>query len=239
MTTLTCLAVDDELSALETIESYIFMENGLIYLGGQQDSTKAFEFLSHTLPLPDILFLDLEMKGTRGDRLAELVKGKVMIVFTTGHADFAVQSYEYGTIDYLLKPFSYERFKEAVEKCRRHRELSERSPGNKVEMLLIKDSLTGKMWNIPKDDILYITAYGNYCKVFISDSEYIMPLISLVKMYESLNSTKFMRVHRSWVIHISQVQAFSSDSITLKNGIEIKLGRVYRKPFRKWFDNNL
>jgi DNA-binding LytR/AlgR family response regulator len=231
---MSCLVVDDEQAAIDTLASYIHATEDLTYKGGIIMPAEARDLLLAGNDLPDILFLDLEMKAISGAVLAEIAAGKTMIVFSTGHADFAVQSYEYGAVDYLLKPFSYERFLKAIEKCRQLKELSTNDPGFKSNSITIADSRTARNWIVQKDHIAYISAFGNYCKVFLADGTHLMPLMSLTNFYDSLKSDHFIRVHRSWAIHIKQVKDYNKDSVTLHIGPEIKVGRVYKPALKKW-----
>ena len=230
---MTCIIVDDEAAAGATLKEYIVETPGLVCIHIFQDAIEAKEYFSGDEIDADVIFLDWEMPGASGAELATAIAGKAMIVFSTAHADFAVESYEYGAIDFLLKPFTYDRFLKAIEKCRQYSAYPESRAG-KDNSITIHDSREGKSVIVEKDTINSISAFGNYCKINLDNGNLLMPLQSLVSVYNLLKSDQFLRVHRSWVININQVKAFDRGYVTLKDNTEIKLGRVHKPAFKKW-----
>lgn len=227
------LVVDDEPAAITTLKDYIKATPGLEYIAGCINSYAAKEVFNINEDI-DVVILDYEMEGEDGETLAKFIGDRAMIIFSTGHADFAVKSYEYGAIDFLLKPYSYDRFLKAIEKCAQYKGRTAEQWLVGKEEITINDSRKGKLIIIEKTAISYISAFGNYSKIMLNNGELLMPLKSLVAVFDMLHSNLFLRVHRSYVINIKAVKAFDKDYVTLKDGTEIKLGRVHKSAFKKW-----
>ncbi len=228
-----CLVVDDELAAIATLKDYIRATAGLEYVAGVQNANAAIEMLNDAHDF-DIVFIDYEMEGENGEALAKVVGDRAMIIFSTGHADFAVKSYEYGAVDFLLKPYSLDRFQKAIEKCRQFVSYKNKQGHGAKESITINDSRSGKLIIVEKENISHISAFGNYSKIVLNNGELLMPLKSLVSIFNLLHSESFLRVHRTWVINIKSIKAFDKDYVSLKDGTEIKLGRVHKTAFKKW-----
>src|ERR1700744_4260080 len=207
---LTLYAVDNEFSPLETIRSYVENIDDIKFIGGEQNPHKAKDFLSQK-EIPDIILLDIVMGDLDGRELAKLVKGRAYVIFTTGHAEFAVESYEFNAVDYLLKPFSLKRFMEAIEKVRERNALPSPLNFDKGKTIVIKDSRTNKQNVVPLDSIQYLHSNGNYSNVYVEGLPFMLSLLSLTKMHHMLGNERFIRVHKEWVINFNQIESFTTE----------------------------
>jgi DNA-binding LytR/AlgR family response regulator len=231
MSTLTVYAIDDEVASLILIENFIRLDPRLILIGSESDPIKAKEFLLNTVKLPDILFLDIEMNGFDGFQFAEIFKDKLMIVFSTGFTKFAVDSYTYDAVDYLLKPYSPERFTDAINRCVKEMEQKTQVPNETATEFYVHDTISYDKVRIIKRKVLYLEANGNYTKIFLEDSVCKMPKLSMIKVWALLGYGSFFQVHKQTVVNLDHIVSFNNAIIKLYNGTEIELGPKYRKAF--------
>ena len=232
--TLKCFIVDDEQAAINKLESFIKVTSGLELSGSETDPLKAKAMLSSRRQLPDILFLDIEMKGPFGLKLASLVMDKTFVVFTTGHSQFAVDAYRLNALDYLMKPISYPDFLEAVARCRLRKESTDHLGKDDASLLFLKDSLSRQMIQVNQNDILYIQSIGNYCRVFLRNNTQLMPHMTLKQMLSLLTAVHFARIHKSYVINMKHVRFYEGNgAIQLANDTKLEVGRTFRKKLKE------
>lgn len=225
---LSCYAVDDEPSALSTLEIFIKRTEWLRYKGGERNALKAKEILSNPDNIPDIVFLDIEMPRSNGFEIAQLLMGKSMIVFTTGHRSFAADSYAYNAVDYLLKPFSYEDFLRAVEKCRVWKKAGRLLQKEQEGRVIIKDSMSAEFISIYPAEVMYVNGYGNYSKIILSNGEYKMPLMPISKVAGYLPDN-FLRIHKSYIVNLDKIRSYERrKGLTLSDDTILPVGRTFR-----------
>jgi DNA-binding LytR/AlgR family response regulator len=199
-----CLVVDDEPIARKIIVNYIEQVPFLALAAESINALNAMEYLRTNAKNIDIIFLDINMPNLSGLQLLKIVKPTQPVIFTTAYADHAVESYDLDAADYLLKPFSFERFTKAVYKAADIITNAGKSPGGimreKRNIIFIKSD--GKNYPVYADDILYCEAMKNYTRVVLKTEQKLMPLIPLSKFETQLAeaSDDFVRVHRSFVI---------------------------------------
>jgi DNA-binding LytR/AlgR family response regulator len=231
---LKCFVVDDEKAAINKLESFIKITPGLAYVGSETDPLKAQAILSIPGTSPDILFLDIEMKGPFGLKLAKQFMHKTLIVFTTGHSHFAADAYRVNAVDYLLKPITYSLFLEAVVKCKSWLEASGDRTGIPSDILFLKDALSGQIVKVNHDDITFIQSIGNYCHVHLKKKPKIMPHLALKQILSQLPVNYFARVHKSYVINIKHIQYYDGNAtLELVNDIKLEVGRTFRKRLKE------
>ncbi len=229
-----CLVVDDEPIARKIIINYI-AEMPLLTLSGE--CINAFAALDHLRNHPDvdIIFLDINMPNLSGLQLMKILQPHQPVIFTTAYAEHAVESYELNAVDYLLKPFSFERFTKAIYKAvaiisNTHK--SNTVTGGKSRVLFIKSD--GKNYPVAVEDIMYCEAMKNYSKVVLKNGQKLMPLIPLTKFKEVLTEAggTFIQVHRSFLISKDQITAVTSNSVMI-NTFEIPIGIQFKENFFK------
>jgi two-component system LytT family response regulator len=232
---LKCIIADDESGAVEILARYVRKTEDLELVGAFRDSIEALSFLAENDV--DVAFLDINMPRLDGMRVAGLIRDRETdVIFCTAYSEYAVESYEKGALDYLLKPISYERFLAAVEKARRAR--TERSDPNRIDGLQ-KDGSGRKIFvksgprihRLDIDELLYMEKKDHYV-VFHSPEGEVLSRMNMIDLLESLPAGGFARVHRSYVVAIDKIDTIDRDHILIK-GVRIPIGDTYRDEFFK------
>nr|WP_294788239.1 LytTR family DNA-binding domain-containing protein [uncultured Flavobacterium sp.] len=242
MMVLKCIAVDDEPLALRLVETFIEQTPFLELITTCDNAVEAMGIIRETKP--DVVFLDINMPNLTGMELARLIQDQPgplpKIVFTTAYNHYAIEGYRVNAVDYLLKPFSYEEFLRASTKVL---QLHEEANNNQFQNIAADDEFiflkVEYQWvRISLKDICYIESLKDYVKVHLEDSQKaLLSLISLKALEEKLPSSKFMRVHRSFIVSLDKISAISKNSIFIDK-IEITVGEQYKEAFKivvdKW-----
>ncbi len=230
-----CLVVDDEPIARKIIISYIVQMPMLAVAAEQINAFDTLDYL-RTQNKVDIIFLDINMPNLSGLQLLKIVQPKQAIIFTTAYAEHAVESYDLDAVDYLLKPFSFERFTKAVYKAldtinNTQKKLIE-VPGEQRLTIFIKSD--GKNYPVFLEDILYCEAKRNYTMVVLKGGQRLMPLMTLTK-FEALLSGRggeFLQVHRSFLISRKHIKAVTANHVIIDK-IQIPVGIQFKENFLK------
>ena len=176
---------------------------------------------------PDLVFLDIEMNSISGLDIAHILPHDTCFIFTTAHAQYALDGFDLNATDFLHKPFSYERFEKAIEKAFRY---IENIPNRVTETIIVKQEYNNI--SIAISDILYIEAMENYIKIFRVNDNYILTHTNLKNIQKMLPENKFIRIHRSYIIPIEKVEIFSKKEIKLS-------GKETPLPIGRQFSNNV
>ena len=216
-----CIIVDDEPLAREAMKLLIEESDNLQLIGSFNSAATASDFMEQQGV--DLVFLDIEMNSTSGLDIAHALPPESCLIFTTAHAQYALNGFELDAVDFLHKPFAYERFEKAVEKALRFIEAKR----NKVpENIIIKQEYNNI--SVTTSDILYIEAMENYTKIFRTSGNYILSRTSLKAIQKMLPKDRFLRTHRSYIVSINKIELFSKREITLKGcSATIPIGRQY------------
>ncbi|MES2627674.1 MAG: LytTR family DNA-binding domain-containing protein, partial [Bacteroidota bacterium] len=188
---------------------------------------------------PDLIFLDVQMPKISGFEMLELVDYPVEVIFTTAFDEYAIKAFESNAVDYLLKPFSKERFDKAIRKwtaSRRDEEKPASLPSTAVSMLPVPDNhrIVVKKGSdiriIPVGDILYLEAYDDYVKIHAKDEVYLKKK-TMSHFEQQLDPNEFVRVHRSYLLQVSQItklEPMEKDSYVavLRNGTKIPISKT-------------
>lgn len=227
---LKCIAVDDEPLALELMETYVAQIPGIELLETFTDAISAWGFLQKN-PI-DLIFLDIQMPDISGLQLAKSLNHRhPMIVFTTAYGKYAVEGFNVDAVDYLLKPFDFSRFSEAVNKAKEYKKLSEASTRTTDESAIFVKSDYQNLRILTKD-ILYIEGFDDYIRIHLDNGKCIFTLMSLKSVMEKLPVTDFIRVHRSFIVPIHKILRIYNQHIQLNNK-EIPIGKSYIDPVKK------
>ena len=230
-----CLVVDDEPIARRIIINYI-EKMPLLQLGAESiNALNAIDYIkSHSKV--DIIFLDINMPHLSGLQLLKILQPKQPVIFTTAYAEYAVESYEVDAVDYLLKPFSFERFTKAVYRAVDVITTASKSRGEiaaeKKDTVFIKSD--GKKYPVLLNDILYCEAMKNYTMVILKNEKKLMPLVPLSRFETLLSEAggEFIQIHRSFLISKKHITAVTSNSVSI-NQFEIPIGLQFRERFFK------
>jgi len=221
-----CLIIDDEVLAQNVIENYISTIPTLKLVGKCDSAVEAISFL-HNNPV-DLLFLDLNMPELSGLEMLKTLANPPKVILTTAYSEYALESYEYGVVDYLLKPIKLDRFiksiNKVVEKFSEQAGHKEQNSVTPIHTIFIKeDQVT---YQVDADTILYVEAYGNYLKVHTPGKIYITRE-TMHNMEKKLPENQFMRIHKSYIASLPKIQSISGNRVYI-NELEIPIGEVYK-----------
>lgn len=220
---ISAIAIDDEPVALEVVRSHAakvsFIELKSVF-------TNAFDALAYLQENPvDLLFLDIKMPDISGIDFLSCLKTRPMVVFTTAYSEHAVKSFELDAIDYLLKPFSLSRFLKACNKAYELHLLRNRTGQNEhTNFVFFKDGY--EQIKVLLNDILFVEAAGNYCKVFLANQKTICTRISLSDMLLLLPTRNFVRTHRAFIISVNKVTKYDRSQVFIEK-YTIPIGATY------------
>ncbi len=222
---ISCVIIDDEQFAIDSLVGYCCEIACIKILATFSDPYKALSYLEHNTP--DLIFLDIQMPEISGVQIAKSIKDKTMFIFTTAHSEYAINGFNLNAVDYLLKPFGFKRFNEAIEKVKVKSEAKDIDKSLKGESRHLTVKVEYMNVNIEISDILYIEAMDNYSRIFTSKKT-ITTLINLKHIHNLLPDNEFVRIHKSYVISISKLSLFTKEYIVIA-GKTLPIGRVYAK----------
>jgi len=223
---LKCLIVDDEVLAQDVIEKYVATIPTLKLVGKCDNAVEAISYL-HKNPV-DLLFLDLNMPELSGLEMLKTLTNSPKVILTTAYSEYALESYEYGVVDYLLKPIKLERFIMAVNKVVEQVNISmesEEIPAElKTQSIFIReDQVT---YQVNMGDILFVEAYGNYLKIHTSNRIYVVR-DTMHDMVNKLPEELFQRVHKSYIVSLPKITSISGNRIFIDK-VELPVGEMYK-----------
>ncbi len=235
-----CIAVDDEPLALGLVCAFIEKTPFLKLVGRFSSAVEALQAI-HQLDI-DLIFLDIQMPDLTGIELARVIESSgtqgPRIIFTTAFNQFALDGFRVDALDYLLKPFNYEEFLRAASKGKAYVELLQKAASTpavaepKEEYLFLK--VEYQLVRIAYDDILYVEGLKDYVKVILkSDTKPTLSLTSLKALEEKLPSSKFMRVHRSFIVNLDKIGAVTRNTIQIGT-ITIPVSDQYKEAFSQF-----
>lgn len=222
-----CLLVDDEPPALDVLRKYIEVTPSLEVMGICYHGMDAFEFIQQNKV--DLIFLDIQMPKLLGTDLIRALPNAPKIIFTTAHREYAADGFDLNAIDYLLKPYSLDRFLKAIHKA----QLGEHKPTElKTESLRLESEpflyfrADRKMVKVMVNDIQYIESLKDYVKI-ITRAETIITKQTITAIEEMLPADHFIRVHRSFIVALGKINSYSSQTLFIQKN-EIPVGPLYR-----------
>lgn len=232
-----CLIVDDEPLAIEKLSGFVEKIPVLEQAGAFTNAIEAFNFLkTHQV---DLLFLDIQMEDLTGIQLLEILKTKPVVIITSAYSEYALKGYELDVTDYLLKPISFERFLQAVDKVTEKLSIqklhfkSSVTPGEQLtaqtetRFILVKTDY--HMEKVSFDNMLYIEGMKDYLGI-ITPEKRIMTLMSFNSIEELLPEREFIRIHKSFIIAMSKIDRIERNRVII-NKQYLPIGETYRKGF--------
>lgn len=229
MQKITCIAIDDEPFALAIIESFCEKIPQLELICLFDNPFEALEYLTYNKP--DVIFMDIKMPEMSGIQLIQQIPEFSALIFTTAHSKYAVESYNLNTLDYLLKPFDFERFYKAILKVEKHLNKSTFIKEQEKKLASIVVKVEYKNVQILLSDILYVEAMDNYVKIY-TNQRYYLTQQSMKSTLQTLPEDSFCRVHKSYIVALAKIDHFSHKSITTQS-CTIPIGRTFQQEFRK------
>jgi DNA-binding LytR/AlgR family response regulator len=232
MNKIRCLVVDDEELARTLLENYIGRLPHLELVAKCKDPMEAMQVLQNEAV--DVLFLDIQMPGLTGVEFLRTLKTRPVVIFTTAYPDYALEGYTLDVIDYLLKPFSFERFVQAVNKAGEMLRLKagngntapaapEEEPAR--DFILVKSE--HKIHRIKYDDILYIESMREYVAYYTPNGR-ILSLNSLKSLEEELPSDRFIRIHKSYIVSLEKIDTLEGNQLHVGKE-KLPIGASYRE----------
>jgi DNA-binding LytR/AlgR family response regulator len=221
-----CVAIDDEYPATQIIKAYIDKIPNVELVKSYTNALEGMQYLiSHEV---DIVFLDIQMPDINGLDISRNLSHPPKIIFTTAYDQYALEGFDVAAVDYLLKPFSFERFNKAVNKALHLIELENKavvSIDSTPETITLKSDY--KLHKVNLDDIDYIEGLKAYVSFFIKGKR-LITLASLKDLEEKLPSDRFMRVHKSFIVPIHKVKALHGNLLEMESK-EIPIGKSYKE----------
>lgn len=232
------LAIDDEPLALRQLATYIKKVEFLELAGECQSAPEAKEIMDRE-PI-DALFIDINMPDANGMDFVKSLDVPPLVVFTTAYSDYAVDGYKVNAVDYLLKPFSMADFRRAAAKVKEQYDLRHNEPI--VSQVDSDDSIFFKtehrIVRIKIDDIRFIEGMSEYLKIHTDGRQKpVIVLLSMKKLEDRLPKSKFMRVHRSFIINLSKIQEVIKNRVIMDEDTNIPVGDLYKDAFNSYIDS--
>ncbi|ALL07624.1 LytTR family transcriptional regulator [Pedobacter sp. PACM 27299] len=220
MEKLNCVIIDDEPLARDVVESFVKAVPFLNVLAAFEDPVDALLFVKDQ-PV-DIVFSDIEMPKMNGLELVRALGNSMVVIFITAYRDFALDGFETGATDYLVKPVRFDRFLKAVNKAKEYLDLKRSSSLQQINNDRIFIKSEGKLIKVLLEEILYVEAQGDYLKIVISSAIY-STQATLKSMEEILSLPKFFRIQRSFILNLEAVRSVNGNMVELINGKSISV----------------
>ena len=226
-----CMIIEDQPPAQRVLKKYIDDIGNIELKATFADALQAMDFLK-TQPI-ELIFLDIHLPKISGIDFLKALAHKPHVILTTAFSDYALESYEYDVVDYLLKPFSFERFVQAVSKV----------PPKKSELVKSENQIE----NSPSPDVIFIKSGYEHIKIDVADIRFIQSdadyteIHTVEKKYlsqeplryweEHLDPKKFVRIHKSYILNISKIQKIIGNQVRLDEKTNLPIGRAYKEGF--------
>lgn len=226
------IAIDDEPLALTVIQSLCDKSESINLL---KTFTQPNEALKYLRKFPtDLIFCDIQMPAMTGINLVRSLQQNTMVIFTTAFSEYAAVSYELSAIDYLLKPINQKRFTQAITKAQEYFDYIHKNDQSAYRNIFVRADFS--LIKIPLADILYIEGLADYLKIYVKDRKTIITRMPMKDMMDKLQSSDFIRVHRSFILPFSKIEAVRGTSIFIGDK-EFPIGRTYAEEFFKRYSS--
>ncbi|AOM79349.1 LytR/AlgR family response regulator transcription factor [Pedobacter steynii] len=234
---LSCIIVDDEEGAHLVIGHYLEKMTTLCLSGGFYNAIEAMNFLyKHHV---DLIFLDINMPGMSGLEMLSSMSKPPLVILTTAYSQYALESYKYQVVDYLVKPIEFPRFMTAVDHAfNRLKPAPQQTAIDQsfivpaVDHLMLK--VEGDFIRVIFDDILYVKSWGNYVQVHTGKHTYLSP-ITTTEIEHKLDRLRFIRIHKSYIVALSRIQKIAGGQLLLENDFILPIGNTFRRELLERF----
>lgn len=230
MTKLNCIIVEDEPLAAEGLESYIVQVPFLNLLASCSDALEALEIIK--AQKVEVIFLDIHLPKLKGLDFLKTLNNPPQIILTTAYHQYALEGYELNVVDYLLKPFGFPRFLNAVNKLKTTDSNTNQPINVQPTDRRFHFNENKRMVKVYLDEILYIESLKEYVKIYLSGDRSIVTRFQIGEFETFLNNTNLLRIHRSYVISIDKIRAYTANNIEIK-GTVLPIGRGYKSIVEK------
>lgn len=230
-----CIAIEDEPLALQQIINYIEKTPFLELVGSKDNAIEAIELVESKEV--ELMFVDINMPDLNGMEFVKSLKDPPKVIFTTAYDEYAVEGFKVDALDYLLKPIGYPDFLKAANKAKTWFDLQ----GSKTEevksnneFLFIKSEY--KLIRVEFNDIKYIEGMKEYVRIHLTNQKPLMTLMRMKKIEEHLPSSKFMRVHRSYIVNLEKVSTVEKSRIIFDENVYIPISDQHKESFQQYLD---
>ncbi len=217
-----CIIIDDEPAAHYVLANYIKQNPQLELVFQGYNGIEAMNYLREN-PV-DLMFLDINMPEISGMELLKILPTHPKTILTTAYSEFALESYDYGVIDYLLKPIYFPRFLKAIDRFFATESVKQKTEET-VNSVSVK--VDGYLMDIELDQLLYAQSFGNYVKLHTTKRTYLAS-ITTTEFEKCLPEKSFMRIHKSYIVALDKIDATEKDFVVIKNE-RIPIGITYKR----------
>ncbi len=233
------MAIDDEPLALKHVNDYINKTPFLELVSSCTNAFSAMEYLQDNKV--DLIFTDINMPDLSGLDFIRSLEEKPILIFTTAYSQYAIEGFKVDALDYLLKPFDYQDFLTSANKALKQFQLQKKAMESTTETLkkgdehiFIKSEY--KIVRIKIDNIKYIEGMREYIRINLVNGKPIMALLSLKTMENEMPEDKFMRVHKSYIVNLDQIETIERFRIIFDEDVRIPVGEQYKDKFKEYID---
>ena len=229
-----CIIIEDQMPAQRILKKYIEDIGSLNLVGTYTDALEAIEVLNSKKI--DVMFLDIHLPKLSGIDFLKTLNNPPQVILTTAFQEYALEGYELNVVDYLLKPFSFQRFVKAVSKISKPEDaiVSKKTiePNEVTQEVYIKSGYDHI--RVLTDDIIYLKSDSDYTEIHLKDKK-LLSSESLRYWEDTLSQKKFMRIHKSYMFNTCKILKISGNQVFLEDDIIIPIGRAYKNDFMKRF----
>lgn len=229
-----CVIIDDEPLAVDLLKDFVSKVDSLELISTFNNAIDAVSFINQNNV--DLIFLDIQMPHFSGIEFLNTIEKKPLIIFTTAYSDYAVEGFNLGAVDYLVKPIPFHRFLKAVVRAQQVlnpptvQAISESTtiPELEQDFMFVRAEYENVKMNFA--DILFIEGLKDYVKIYTTDNKFTLTLISLIKLENLLFSKGFSRIHRSYIINIKHVKSIQKNKVLISDK-RIPISESYKNAF--------
>lgn len=227
-----CIIVEDQPPAQRILQKFIEDVGNLELVGVFSDGLKAMEFL-RAEPV-ELLFLDIHLPKISGIEFLKSLHNPPYVIFTTAYSEYALEGYELNVVDYLLKPFSFQRFVQAINKVPKNRQVGSQQADKNAQTnlgeLYVKSG--HEFLKVAIEEIISINSDSDYTEIHLEDKK-ILSSESLRHWLDVLDGKRFLQLHKSYIVNSSKIDRISGNLVYMNNGSRIPIGRAYKEQFMK------
>ncbi|MET1053685.1 MAG: LytTR family DNA-binding domain-containing protein [Pedobacter sp.] len=231
-----CFIIDDESHAIDTLKKYAKDSGQLEIIGSSQNPLEAVKFINERKDIA-ITFLDIDMPEISGLDVADLIYQNTAIIFTTGHAGYAVEGFEKNISDFMLKPISFSRFMKSLTKVIAQLEKKVQEEAKNDTYFFVNPGIKGKMLKINFNDVEFIEGLNNYIVIHTPPNNHIIYL-TMKEIESGLPPETFIRIHKSYIVNINKVTLMEGNKIMI-NKMIFPIGSSYKDKLLKKINNNI
>ncbi|EJG00274.1 MULTISPECIES: LytR/AlgR family response regulator transcription factor [Flavobacterium] len=229
-----CVIIDDEPLAVELLEDFVKKVDTLELISTFNNAIDAVSFINQNNV--DLIFLDIQMPHFSGIDFLNTIEKKPLVIFTTAYSDYAVEGFNLGAVDYLVKPIPFHRFLKAVVRAQQVLQPvatpalteSTNTPEIEQDFMFVRAEYENVKLNFA--DILFIEGLKDYVKIYTTDNKFTLTLISLIKLENLLSNKGFARIHRSYIINIKHVKSIQKNKVLISDK-RIPISESYKNTF--------